>query len=363
MRIRFHHLRNVLLVCCFLFILQSCGSSGPIVVSALVTGDVDGTYGLVDVTQDEAVLIDAQVAVNNTFLNFGLPVEFQTDSGLPVNFIVPIYYGDLTPLGPGDTAALVVLDWSGYYTIYEHDAVLIPGQVVLEAPAEGETIDANADVPMQWSNAGSQGYVASYGETTAFDGDEEESGDDDAGLFLEYKPTGNFTATVPASSTLAGGAAFVIDALGGDVFIFGQSEIVGSFFLVGTNDGVEATIANPAAAQVMTKEGERGSSGLAIVKEYSKKVEGMRFKVRESNPQQITLPGTIQLAFKMRRYKASVAFVKAYDIGGVEYFSWIKKRIYKSKNKKYYPSFSASPGTTVVFGTHDASYRGGTYSF
>ena len=85
--------------------------------------------------------------------------------------------------------------------------------------------------------------------------------------------------------------------------------------------------------------------------------------MRECNPQQIVANGTISLVFKMRRFKASVAFVKAYDMQGKEYYSWTKKRIFKSSDETYTVQFSASAGTTVVFGTHDASHRSSTYSY
>ena len=65
----------------------------------------------------------------------------------------------------------------------------------------------------------------------------------------------------------------------------------------------------------------------------------------------------------MLLYKACIAFVTLYDINGKEYASWKKALKYKSKSRKYYPAFSVSPGAAAVFGLHDASHRGGTYSY
>ena len=136
--------------------------------------------------------------------------------------------------------------------------------------------------------------------------------------------------------------------------------------LAGASGWIEATIGDDVVESPELSgdpSEERGAQGLRIVKEYSKKIKGYRFKVRECDPSQIQSPGTISLGFKLRRYKASIAFVTAYDMNGNQYYEWNKARIYKSKSRKYYPSFSARAGTTVVFGTHDASYRGGTYSY
>lgn len=40
-----------------------------------------------------------------------------------------------------------------------------------------------------------------------------------------------------------------------------------------------------------------------------------------------------------------------------------KERLFKRKNKTYTVTFNVHPGTTVVIGTHDASYRGGSYTY
>lgn len=346
MKTPFHYLRIVIVSLC-LFVLTGCGSSLSTVVNAVLTTDAGGTYAYVSVMYGNANVIDAEPAINSSFLTFGLPVDFDTDSGLSVDLIVPIYYGDLTPLGPGDTAALNVWDWTGYYLIFEHDAVLIPGQVELTEPTEGQAIDAGADVPMKWSNAGSQVYLASYV------GD----GDGDAGLYADYLSTGVLEMTVPAASISAGEGLFAVDALNGDAEIFGRGDNVGSFFLVGTADSADATIADSSSVVSL------GSQELTIAATYTRDIEGLSFKVRETDPQQITQPGTVTVGLGLQKYRVSIAFVNAYDSNGNVYYSWTDKQIYRSEDVAYSPSFTASPGTTVVIGTNDASYRGATYSY
>ncbi len=232
----------------------------------------------------------------------------------------------------------------------------------LVQPTEGQVIGTNEDVFMQWNASRefdrAEGYVAGYLETNAFN--EESSDDDDTGLYAEFVTVSTTELTVPSAYTVVGDALFSVTAVSGDTQIFTSDEDpTESFLVAATSDWVEAEIGSSDDNSAVN----RGSQGLRVVKEYSKKIEGYRFKVRECDPNQILAPGTVQVGFKMRRYKVSIAFIQAYNMNGNQYYSWTKKRIYKSKSKKYYPAFQVSPGTTVVFGTHDASYRGGTYSY
>lgn len=354
--------------------LQGCKgrAAEQFLVAAGVLNSSEGTVAIASATDGEEDVTDANIGVNNTILAYGLPINFETDDGLVIDLIAPIYYAEMNDISEGDELNFRARDKFNA-VVYKRDGVTMPAQITLTAPTSGQTFGVDEDIAMNWSDArDAEGYLASYVELGAFDGDVSEDGvdaveydEEDPGLFTEYVSAGEFDpigtqqVTVPAANTVAGDALFGVYALAGDVDIFTDAEAAaGSFFLVGTLDEVEGVIEDAATAAAVT-----GLQGLSIVKEYSKKVQGLRFTVRESNPQQITQSGTITVGFKMRRFKVSVAFVKAYDINGNEYFSWIKKRIYKSKKKKYYPAFSASPGTTVVFGTHDASYRGGTYSF
>ena len=235
-------------------------------------------------------------------------------------------------------------------------------------PVTGQSIPSDENVSVQWNAAiDAKGYVAGYVESSVFD--EASTDDDDAGVYAEYVDASKTEITVPFSYTVVGGAIFSVDAVSGDTDIFtSEEDPTESFFIVGTSDWIEAKIEADTATQfsateTQVTEDREGSQGLRIIKESSKKIEGYRFKIRECDPNQIQYPGTVTVGFKLRRYKASIAFVTLYDINGKEYASWKKARIYKSKSKKYYPAFSVSPGTTVVFGTHDASYRGGTYSY
>jgi hypothetical protein len=342
------------------------GSSSKTLVTGVVWSDVDGTGAIASVSMDDRDIENARLTVNNVTLDYGLPIEFITDTGLSVSVAVPVYYADLGSIGSGDAVDFIAKSPVGNI-LFQHTAVAIPGRATIVSPVEGAIINVNEDVPIQWREAsGAQGYVAGYSESNAFD--EEPAPDDDVGFFAEYADSSARELTLPSTYTVLGDALFWTTAVSGDVNVLASEEDVNeSYFVVGSSDWVQATITADAALASSVSdtqpEEDRGSQGLRIVKEYSKKIKGYRFKVRECDPNQIQSPGTISLGFKLRRFKASIAFVEAYDINGNKYFSWDKARIYKSKSKKYYPSFSASPGTTVVFGTHDASYRGGTYSY
>jgi len=136
--------------------------------------------------------------------------------------------------------------------------------------------------------------------------------------------------------------------------------------VAGASDWVEAKIEDTPGLSFTPAENpdiNRASQGLSIVREYNKRIEGYTFKVRECDPSQIQAPGSVGFSIKMRGRKVSLAFITVFDINGNQYGTWPKKRIYKSKSKKWKPTISVSPGTTVVFGTHDASYRGATYNY
>jgi hypothetical protein len=251
--------------------------------------------------------------------------------------------------------------------IYNSGMFTIPGNPTLTQPVTGRDIPSDENVLVSWNAAiDAEGYVAGYTEAGAFD--ETSSNDEDTGMYLEYADSSGTEMSVPSSYTVVGDAIFSVDAVSGDTHIFmGEEDPDESFFIVSASDWIEAQIVENAGNNFSMAENrikaDRGSQGLRIAKAYKKKIEGYKFKVRECDPNQIQSAGTVIVGFKLRRYKASVAFVTLYDINGNQYASWKKARIYKSKSKKYYPSFSVSPGTTVIFGSHDASYRGGTYSY
>ena len=294
-------------------------------------------------------------------MTYGLPLEFLTDSGFNVKVVLPVYYADLGRLTSGDMVDFVAKTSLGN-VFYQHPEVAIPEKAVILRPVEGEAIDVNENIAVQWNGSvNAEGYVAGYLDASDSDA---ETTDENAGIYTEYVSASTTEVIVPSTCTKAGSAMFSVDAVSGDVGVFTSKEDpFESFFIVGTSDWVAANITASAIGETLATTDGRGSQGLRIVKEYKKKVEGLRFKIRECDPNQMQAPGTVTVGFKLRRYKASIAFVKLYDMNGNAYASWQKKRIFKSKNKKYYPSFSVKPGTTVVFGSHDASYRGGTYSY
>jgi hypothetical protein len=363
---------NVLLfLVCLIALFSGCSDSdstlatNAVISSAVMTGGGQ-TLAIASVTDGETDVANAEVSVNGITLDYGLPLAFLTQEGIDINIVLPVYFAELNQISSGDVVQLLAWAKNGAL-IYNSNMVTIPGSPTLTQPVTGQDILSDQNVSVSWNAAiDAVGYIAGYAEAGTFD--ETSSDDEDSGMYLEYVDSSVTEMSVPSLYTVAGDAVFSVDAVSGDTDIFMVEEDPGeSFFIVSNSDWIEAQIVENAGnsfsrSQNQTKEA-RPSQGLRIVKEYTKKIEGYRFKVRECDPNQIQYPGTVTVGFKLRRYKASIAFVTLIDINGKEYASWKKARIYKSKSKKYYPSFSVSPGTTVVFGSHDASYRGGTYSY
>ena len=335
-------------------------------ISSAVTTDGGDTVAIASVTDGDLDVENAEVSVNGITLDYGLPLEFMTQEGIDVNIVLPIYYAELNQITSGDMVQLIARASNGAL-IYNSGMVTIPGNPALTQPVTGQDIPSDENVTVSWNAAtDAEGYVAGYVEAGAFD--DTSSDDEDTGMYLEYVDSSGTEMSVPSLYTVVGDAIFSVDAVSGDTDIFMvEEDPTESFFIVSTSDWIEAQIVENAGNNFSSTENQikeaRSSQGLRIVKEYKKKIEGYRFKVRECDPHQIQSSGTVTVGFKLRRYKASIAFVQLYDINGKEYASWKKARIFKSKSKKYYPSFSVSPGTTVVFGSHDASYRGGTYNY
>ena len=345
---------------------DSTVTTNAVIASAVSTAE-EGSVAIASVTEGDLDIENATVSVNEVALTYGMPLEFQTEEGFDVNVTLPIYYADLSQFTSGDKINLVAIAGNGAL-IYNRSMVTIPGKPTLLQPLAGQEISDSENVSVQWNapSADTKGYLAGYANSDVLS--EESTDDDDLGYYFEYVSSPKTEMTVPSAYTVVGDATFSVTAVSGDTDIFtSEEDPTGSFLVTGASDWVEAGITADSAAQFSTAENELtedgGAQGLSIAKEYTKKIKGYRFKIRESDPNQISSPGTIQLGFKMRRYKVSIAFVQAFDMSGKQYYSWEKKRIYKSKSKKYYPSFQVSVGTTIVFGTHDASYRGGTYSY
>ncbi|MCP4577014.1 MAG: hypothetical protein GY846_12100 [Deltaproteobacteria bacterium] len=337
------------------------------VIASAVSTDEEGTVAIASVTQGDLDIENATVSVNEVSLTYGMPLEFRSEEGFDVDVTLPIYYADLSQFTSGDRVDLVARADNGAL-IYKRSMVTIPGKPTLLQPVAGQEFFASENVPVQWNepSTDTKGYVAGYVDSDALS--EESTDDDDLGYYFEYVDAPKTEMTVPSAYTVVGDATFSVTAVSGDTDIFtSEEDPTDSFLVAGATDWIEGEITADSATQFSATEdpltNDRGSQGLSIAKEYTKKIKGYRFKIRETDPNQISAPGTVQLGFKMRRYKVSIAFVQAFDMNGKQYYSWEKKRIYKSKSKKYYPSFSVSVGTTIVFGTHDASYRGGTYSY
>jgi len=353
---------KLLLIAALLAGLAGCGAQNqnlPLVAAAVINTAQD-TIAVASVTYGDEDITDAKLSVNDTPLVYGLPIQFQTDSGLAVDLTVPIYFAQLTGMAAGDIVHFVARDRVGYI-LYQHSGLVIPGFAQITAPTEGQSINLGDNVEMRWSSAtNAKAYVASYTNVDALNNEAVEDlieGEDDAneeGLYTEYLDAAATTAMVPSEFTVAGEAFFSIDAINGGIF---TDE---SFFTAVASESVEVSIADQ-AAQVNKQ--VSATQDLAFVKEYEKQFEGYTFKVRETDPGQIQNPGNVDISLKLRRFKISVAFIKAYDMNGNEYFSWEKKKIMSSHENKYHVPFSVSPGTTIVLGTHDAHYRGGTYSY
>ena len=350
-----------------------CGGNtkpSPLVVESAVVNYGDSTLAAASVFENGAEIEDAKLFVNGTSLAYGLPVQFETESGLNVNLTVPMYYAQFPDAKIGDSFGMVAQDSTGELFYQEYN-IKMPADAVITNPPIEAVLNLDDSVQMSWWNTPSaDAFVADYNDESAFDGEEAEFydndveyNDDEPGLVIDILGGGSTGDTISSEYLLTGLGEFSVDTLYGTPSWFWDFDPTESSFFLAANPNTVETTFEGAAPDVATEETLGAQQGLAIVKEYSKSQEGLRFTVRESNPAQITSPGTITVSFKMRRFKVSVAFIKAFDMNGNEYFSWVKKHIMKSKKKKYAVPLSVSPGTTVVIGTHDASFRGATYSY
>lgn len=348
---------------------DSDSTTSAVIASAVVT-DEEGTLAIASVTEGDLDIENATVSVNGVTLTYGLPLEFRTEEGFDVNVTLPVYYAELNQLTSGDIVNLSARAYNGAL-IYDRRMVTIPGKPTLVQPVAGQEIFSNENVPMQWNaSANANGYVAGYMDPDVLS--EESTDDNDPGYYFEYVGAPTTEMTVPSAYTVVGDdATFSVTAVSGDTDIFtSEEDPTGSFLVAAASASVEAKIEDTPGFSFTPAENpdiNQASQGLSIVREYNKRIEikgySFTFKVRECDPRQIQAPGSIGFSIKMRGRKKSLAFIEVYDINGNKYGSWPKARIYKRKSKKWKPRISVSPGTTVVFGTHDASYRGATYSY
>ncbi len=324
-------------------------------VAAMIVGEPAAAYAFAHISDGINDITDAIVRANDSLLRFGMELVLTNNGQVTTNFL-PLYHGQVAGAAAGSLVRLSVTNSSGQQ-IYQSAAYAIPGQIEMTAPTEGQILPLSGNVNMVWTKPnGADGFYASY---IAPDNNDPAT---EQGLYNIYVPSSVSRIAVPSSNLVAGAAQFKVSAMAGDVDIFERDvDPDKSFLIVATEDSVTASIRG-ASGTAAGPDSLTARQGLIIAKEYSKTEQGLRFTVRESNPEQITQAGTVRLNFEMRRFKMSVAFVKAYDMSGKEYYSWEKKRIFKSKKKKYEIIFGVQPGTTIVIGTHDASYQGGSYN-
>ncbi len=333
--------------------------------AAMVWREGDGVYAAATV-YDIADITNALVAVNGVQLLYNQKLTFDTSAGYPVELDLPFYYAALPGLPPGDKATFTVHTRGpgGISLLYRSEPTAVPGPVQLLSPADGAAIPAGDPVPMTWTEAAStRGYLVSYEAP-----DDPTSGDEGA-WHIQYLPAPASGYTIPAGSTVRGPAEFVVSALNGDVDALLGSEDTNDFFLVTASWDEALALAVtptpiPTSTPVITPTPPiSGTVPLPIVKNYSIKEKGLRFKVRESDPYQMPYSGRVTATFKLRKRRVSAAFVMAYDMEGKPYFSWNKARIYKRKSKSYTVTFPVLPGSTIAIGTHKASWYGAWYSF
>ncbi len=288
---------------------------------------------------------NASVWINNIQLQYGMDLSFTNDNLRIAGPTLPIFSGSLAAIDQGAPVAATVRDEDGSMLL-STAAYTFPAPTQLVWPTNGAVMTTYSPVPMEWTpSSDARAYQATYL------GVDDNDLNDDIGLYTEtVSPTAN-TAVIPASALRPGLGFFRVDALNGELAKFENPPEFFSFLLVSSSDDATTYLSPPIY------------EGLQIAKEYGKKIKGLRFTIREGNAYQVVAPGTVAVTIKMRRYKISVAFVAAVDQNGQVYYTWSKERFFKSKNKTYTVTFNVQPGTTVVIGTHDASYRGGSYTY
>ncbi len=327
-------------------------SQTPLVAAVVMREKNNETYALASVANDYTEFADCAVSVNQTPLAYGLPVDFTNADGLVVALVLPVYYANLTNVNPGTTVAVAAYN-SDQELLFQSDPVVMPEQVGLQSPADGQALPAGQDAALAWSvAAGAQGYL------TAYLADGVTGNDAAAGCYVDFADAAATNSLVPSASLLEGAGTFSVSALAGDTNVFGaDDQVSASFLLVGTGDSAEAIVTN--IPTLLAK----GSVALAIAKAYRKDIKGITFTIREYNPQQIQQAGTAYIQIKMPKWHLTAAFIKAYDMKGKEYFSWEKVRQYKSDRKRYCHTISIQPFTTIVIGEKTSEIEAANYNY
>jgi len=288
---------------------------------------------------------NASVWINDLPLQYGLDLSFTNDRLRVAGPVLPLFSGSLAALDPNSPVAATVRDPDGA-PLLATDAYAFPAPTQLGWPTNEAVMTTYSPVPMEWApSPGALAYQATYL------GVDDNDQSDNIGLYTETVPSTALSVSIPAAALRPGLGYFRVDAINGELAKFENPPEFFSFFLISSSADATTYLSPPIY------------EGLQIVREYSQKIKGLRFTLREGNPYQVVAPGTMSVTFKLRRYKISVAFVTAVDPNGQTYFTWSKDRFFKSKNKTYTVTFNVQPGTTVVIGTHDASYRGGSYVY
>ena len=335
---------------------QQCGpcallsSSQKSQVAAVVMHEgTNGTYALATVFNDYMVYTNCMISANNTPLTYGFSILYTNDNGLVVSLTLPVYFADLSSVNIGDTVSVAAYN-SSQELLFQSEQITLPEQVELRNPTNDQALASSQDVNLSWTPAaGAQGYLASY--ISAAD----PNSDDNEGFYANFTDSTATNILIPSASLLEGLGTFSVSALTGDTNIFSSDNTSMSFFIAETSDSANITITNTPSVE--------GAVALALVKSYRKTIKGIRFTIREYNPAQIQYPGTITIRVKLRKRRLAIAFIKAYDLNGNEYFSWDKTRDHKSKNKRYTLNISARPGTTIVIGTKSTKLEVATYSY
>ncbi len=310
-------------------------------VAGMLWADTNGCYAAASV-YDIGDITNALVDINGEILQFKHELSFNTSTGHTVKISLPFYYAELTNVHAGDSVVFSVRTNS--HLMYQSQPTIVPAQVRVLEPQPDTVFQTHDPVPVSWTAAaGSQGYLLSYDRESKF-----ESGDEP---YQSYVAAPQTTYTIPTNCIVKGDAEFGVMALNGDVqALLKPDDTNDSFFLTASWDEVETLVEEPIPPPEFI-----------IVKEYHKREEGLTFLVRESDPCRMTAPGRITVDIKSRRRKLSVAFVAAFDMQGKQYFGWDMARIYKRKSKWYSVTFPCQPYSTIVIGTHKASYLGTRY--
>jgi hypothetical protein len=321
----------------------------PTYVGGMVTLTTNGAVAIAAMTDGIVEYTSGDVRVNGTRLGYGMPLDIPWKNNQTLRVVLPVYYGALPNVQAGTAVTMTAAKATGE-SVYQSATYPVPGQVVLSAPTNTLPFMLGQDINLAWNPVeNAPYYFAGY---LALDnggaGDE-----DDSGSYVRLLEHPAQALTVPATNILEGYADLGVSALSGDLAALMDPEgPTNSFLIVESIDSKINYVNTPSPP-----------GSLRIAEESQAKYWGFRVLTRESDPMQIWTNGTITVNIKMRRFKASVACVLAFDSQGTQYVNWEKCRIFRRQNRNYTVSFAARPYTTVLIITHDASYRGGYYQY